>query len=766
MLGKNRLFFHVPFLLCASLGFFCFRVVISQIPLGSRLSVEENNYWVSSNGDFAIGFFNRSNQYSVGVRFSSRSIPVSKQKVVWVAGADLTVGDKSYFQLMKSGELVLFDSSWGVIAWDSNTTNSSVASAILRDDGNLVLLKGNKDIVWQSFDNPSDTLLPGQNFSASQMLRAASRNSVSSYYSLYMDALGQLQLKWESSVIYWTSGNTSESRVRATLRSDGTIHLLDRNSRSVWSVLGGDHHDPDVKFRILRLDVDGNLRLYSWVQSSTSWISVWQALSNQCSVFATCGLCGICLFNVSGSPVCKCPFTPMSESNSKCLVPYRQDCKSGSSMDMYEHTLVYGIYPPNETIVRSSLERCKRLCQEDPLCTAATFTNDGTAECRITKTRYISGQSDPSLGSISLVKRCSDPIAVLPVLPKSPLSSPPYTAEEGSRKLCVPCLVGVAVGTFITFFVIQLGIGLYFYRKRITLRKNAALTHAGPKADVFIMLSFAELESITENFKHQLGPNMYKGTLPNNRPVAVKALNAAIEERKFRCAVSKVRSVSHKNLVKLEGYCCESGHRYLVYEFARNGSLRKCLDDAKMCKRLTWRKRMDACLAVARAVSYLHAGCREFVNHGNLKCENVVLDDDLEAKVGEFGLGTVISELSKSGGSAGKDVQDFGKMVVALVSGRHTTKDALKWAYQKWAGAQATEVVDKRIQCGVDLDELERAMRIAFWCLQFNERMRPSMGEVVKVLEGALAVDPSPPPFALETPPGEEEESLGSDPEP
>ncbi|KAL3534288.1 hypothetical protein ACH5RR_002749 [Cinchona calisaya] len=739
----ESLIFSSSFQLCISVGFLLSFVFSSEIPLGSRISVEDSNYWASSNGDFAIGFFSYSNQYKVGIHFNSSSIPVNKQTVIWVAGADLTVGNKSYFQFDQSGEMVLFDSATELIAWRSKTSYTSVVSAVLRNDGNLVLLNKQKDVVWQSFDNPSDTLLPGQNFSISHVLRPPSKNSVSSYYSLYMAVSGQLQLRWETSVIYWTSGNPSQSAHRATLNTDGVLQLIDQQLKPIWSISGEDHNDLDVKFRFLRLDADGNLRLYSWQNASSSWRSVWQAVNNQCDVFATCGLHGICVFNESGSAVCKCPFTPAGEYTSKCLVPSDENCGSGSSLITYEHTFLYGIYPPNETIIETSLLECKILCREDRLCTAATFINNGSAQCRIKRTRYMSGKSDPSLDSISVVKMCSDPIAVLPQFPKS---TPKNSVPKSSQIICIPCLVGVAAGTLGVLLVIQLAIGLYFLRRRKKhLRNKAAFTCVDPNTRGCIMLTYPEIRELTENFKHHIGSKVFKGVLPDNQPVAIKELSTSIEERKFRSAVSKIGSIYHKNLLKLDGYCCESNHRLLVYEFVKNGSLGDCLEDPKLCKRLTWRKRIDICLAVARAVSYLHTGCREFVNHGNLKCENVLLDDDLEVKVSEFGLQIFLSEVSDTWGTAEADVKDFGKMLVKMISGCQDADAACQWAYEHWLAAQGEKIADSRLEGSLNLDEMERALRIAFWCLQVDERMRPSMGEIVKVLEGTLPVDPPPP---------------------
>ncbi|XP_008240872.1 PREDICTED: G-type lectin S-receptor-like serine/threonine-protein kinase SD3-1 [Prunus mume] len=748
---QDRLLLKLCFLLCIFAGFLLHSLGASEIPLDSKLSIVDKDMWVSPNGDFAFGFFNSPDEpnYSVGIRSNSKSIPLDKQIVVWIAGADLILGNNSYVQLTQDGELILFDSLKGVI-WSSKTRQLSVVSAALNDNGNLVLLNKEKHIVWQSFDTPSDTLLPGQNFSMFQTLRAASKNSVSSYYTLFMNASGQLQLRWESHVIYWTSGSPSSSNLSAFLTSDGALQLRDQNLKPVWSLFGEDHND-SVSYRFLRLDVDGNLRLYSWVEPSKSWRSVWQAVENQCNVFATCGQHGICVFTESGSPDCECPFKHTNESISRCLIP-NHPCDSGSDMLKYMHTFLYGMYPPTDDLVaKVSLQGCKSLCLNDPSCIAATFSNDGTARCLMKRTQYVTGYSDPSLSSVSFVKTCAYPLAVNP----NHVTTSPSPLEQ-SHKFCFPCVIGVASGMFVVFVLVQLALGFWFFRRRNLDRKKAALAYTSPNSNGLIVLSFSEIEELTENFKHQIGPKMFKGVLPNKKPVAIKDLNITIEERKYRSAVSKIGSIHHKNLVKLQGYCCELDHRFLVYEYAKNGSVEKYLEDLKLCKKLTWGKRFDICLSVARAICYLHTSCREFMSHGNLKCENVVLEENLEAKVTEFGLGKVVSEASCS--SAERDVEDFGKMVLVLVSGCRGVGDLCEWAYTEWMEGRPENVVDKRISGGFNLQELERSLRIAFWCLQIDERRRPSMREVVKVLEGTLSVDPPPPPFGCNGPPEEEEE--------
>lgn len=758
MLAKGEFVSQSTLRIWVFVGFLLFPVAISQIPLGSKLLASENSSWVSSNGDFAIGFFNHSDQpgqFSLGIRFNSDSIPVNDRKTVWVAGANVMVNGQSYFQLMQTGELVLFDPSKGCIVWNSNTSNLSIASAALQDNGNFVLMTSDKEIVWQSFDTPSDTLLPGQKFSLRQTLRAASKNSMSSYYTLILNVSGQLQLKWETAVRYWTSDGPSSLNSSAFITKEGALQILGSGLRPVWSAYAEDHND-SVDFRFLRLDVDGNLRLYSWVKASWSWRSVWQAVKNQCDVFATCSLCGICTYTASGSSVCRCPFTETTESTSKCLIPYQEKCSYGSTFIPYEHTSLYGIYPPNDTIITTSLPQCKSMCSNNPLCTAVTYTNDGTGQCRVKQTQYVTGQVFPSLRSVSFVKMCLDPMAVLPTVesPSLPVSLPKWSFE-----FCVSCQIGVASAIFAVFVLVQLGVGFYIYKRGGSIwKRSAGGANMNSNSKGLIMLSYAEIEELTGGFKQQIGPDVFRGILPNQQQVVIRSLKAAaIEERKFRSTVLKIGSVCHKNLLKLEGYCCELGQRFLVYEFAKNGSLDKYIKDSKMGgKKLNWGKRIEICLSVARVVSYLHSGCREFFSHGNLKCENVVLDQNLEPKLTDFGLDKLSDEPSCT---AGTDVANFGKMVIMLVSGRLEAEDVCKWAYEEWHGGQSQNVVDGGVRDGkLDSGELERVLRIAFWCLQGDERMRPSMGEVVKVLEGTLPVDPPPPHFVCQR--SSEEDSL------
>uniref|UniRef100_A0A0D6R145 Receptor-like serine/threonine-protein kinase n=1 Tax=Araucaria cunninghamii TaxID=56994 RepID=A0A0D6R145_ARACU len=753
--------------------------VWSSIPLGAELSVSTNSTWVSPKGTFAMGFYpalDQAGAYSVGIWFSS--IPVEPRTVIWTAGEDLKVGLNARLELTVDGDLVLFDSLHGVSAWRSNTSHSGVAGAVLRDNGNLVLSDNGHKIVWESFNTPSDTLVPGQRLHVGQMLRAASRSSVSSYYNMAMESSGELTLKWESNVIYWKSGTgslPSDSRPRgAIFAGNGVFGLFDRRGRMVWSRYSNDYTDSKVVLRYLRLDVDGNLRMFSWIEESQSWISGWQAVENQCDVFATCGVYGICTFNSTG-PVCKCSFesgiydaTDLNVPSKGCRKPMPLGgCKGEATMLPLKRTVVYNLYPPRDISINTSSDKCRENCFHDDSCVAATVMNDGSGECRL-KTGFISGYTYVSVPAISFLKICLVPEAVpnphqtvdQPTSVNPVQSSSPSNPSIGSLRVCRVCLMGASLGTLGAFLVIEIGVGLYICRRRknrnnIQYGKHALLNQS---SGALIRLSYSEVEELTKKFEHKLGPSIFKGVLPDRKALVIKQLNVEVGEKQFRMTLSLLGSIHHRNLVCLQGFCCECKHRLLIYEHINNGSLDQWLfgGSVKQAKRLNWQRRLDIATGVARAIAYLHSECRECICHGNLKLENVLLDDEFVAKVTDFGL-EKLRICAKSNGTAEltpeRDVFSFGQMLLEIISGKRDRPECdcpeedrlCMRTYRAYERGHVVSIPDARLEGNVDWKEVERVLRIAFWCMQEQSFLRPSMNEVVKVLDGTLQVDPPPP---------------------
>lgn len=761
----------VLFLCYACSSGFCDTFNMVSMPLGFEVSgLDRNANWVSENGVFAFGFLEKdgddADECVVGIRYNlgdkAANFPV------WTVGGGLRVAKNSTFRFAMDGRLVLINNPNGIIVWSSNTSSLGVQKASLLDNGNLVLL-GNKDeVIWESFSSPTNTLLPGQSLHYPLSLRGPSMISILSYYSLVIRQTGELELVWEHNITYWRSHFSSSAVVKeARFDSVGILGLYDDGKKIVWSVSSKDFGDPSVTLRHLRVDQDGNLRIYSWDNVSCTWKVGWQAVKDQCNVFGSCGLYSVCGYN-STSPVCDC-LSPDSllrsigastvdagGSGCKKMVDLG-NCKMHTSMFIMKQTVLYGLYPPHDVDMLLSEEACKEYCSNDTACIAATSANDGSGLCTIKRTSFISGYRNPSVRSVSFLKVCSVPLAVaahggdpLSNSQSVSLSTGGLSSEGVSVKKFIGAIALIVLLTVSVLGSIQFSLFWFIYHRRkikaqtrIPFGKDAQMN---PHYSVLIRLSFEEIKELTNGFASPLGQSVFRGTLPNKIPIVAKVLNdVVVSEKDFRVAVSTLGGTHHRNLVSVKGFCFEPRHKILLYEYVPNGSLDKWLSNFKHEQQeQILHKRLDIALGVARALAYLHSECQQCITHGNLSLENVLLDENLAPKLTDFGLqGLLIKKAASSSESPSeRDIYMLGQMFVQIVTCKRefsgdNVEQILNHVYQE----------NKFIESD-NLKMMERIARIAFWCMQSKTFLRPSIGEVVKVLEGTLSVD-RPPSFGL-----------------
>nr|GLL31758.1 G-type lectin S-receptor-like serine/threonine-protein kinase SD3-1 isoform X2 [Ipomoea trifida] len=746
-----------------------------SVPLGFEISgFDRTKNWVSKNGVFAFGFLEKYGGYDVdgfvvGVRYNLGDLE-DVNVPVWTVGGGVRVSGNSTFRLAMDGRLELIENHSGIVVWSSNSSTLGVQKASLLDSGNLVLLDDDNKVVWESFSSPINTLLPGQSLHFPQNLRAPSTQSISSYYSLEIRRTGELALVWEHNVTYWRSHFGSSASVEeARFEPNGVLGLYEDSSEAVWSVTSKDFGDPSVTLRHLRIDQDGNLRMYSWNDEVRSWKVGWQAVVNQCNVFGSCGLYGICGYNTSG-PTCNCLYTDsldsgtsasavdLGSSGCKKMVDLG-NCRLHTSMMVMKQTVLYGLYPPLDVTMVLSEEACKEYCTNDTSCVAATSKNDGSGVCTIKRTSFISGYNNPSVPSVSFLKVCQVPLAVaaraannhhyngeLVSLPSNRL------ADGESRKRLIE---GVAIIVLMTVSIVLgvegLALWVMFKRRKIKTRLRIPFGkdgHMSPHCTAVVRITFEEIKELTDEFAVQLGPSVFKGTLPNRIPVVAKILSdTVVPEKEFRLAVSTLGAMHHRNLASLRGFCYEPEHKLLIYEFVPNGSLDKWLLDLNKDRtKWSWHQRLNIALEVARALAYLHLECPQCIPHGNLKLENVLLSENFSVKLTDFGLQTLMSKESASSSESPseRDIHMLGEMLLQIVTSQ---REVLMESPQ--------EILDELSQKGTpvvgseDMKALERVVRIAFWCMQTQPFLRPSISEVLKVLEGTLSVDNPPSDFVF-----------------
>ncbi|XP_060185487.1 protein NSP-INTERACTING KINASE 1-like isoform X2 [Lycium barbarum] len=282
---------------------------------------------------------------------------------------------------------------------------------------------------------------------------------------------------------------------------------------------------------------------------------------------------------------------------------------------------------------------------------------------------------------------------------------------------------------------------------------------------------FKELQVATNNFssKNILGKGgfgyVYKGRLNDGNIVAVKRLkdgNAAGGDQQFQTEVALISLAVHRNLLRLYGFCMTPTERLLVYPYMSNGSVASRL---KGKPTLDWGTRKGIALGAARGLLYLHEQCDPKIIHRDVKAANILLDDDCEAVVGDFGLaklldhhdshvttavrgtvGHIAPEYLSTGQSSDKtDVFGFGILLLELITGQRALEFGkaanqkgamLDWVRKIHQEKKLDMLVDKDLKNDYDRIELEEMVQVASLCTQYHPSHRPKMSEVVRMLEG------------------------------
>ncbi|XP_077250947.1 protein kinase superfamily protein [Tasmannia lanceolata] len=265
---------------------------------------------------------------------------------------------------------------------------------------------------------------------------------------------------------------------------------------------------------------------------------------------------------------------------------------------------------------------------------------------------------------------------------------------------------------------------------------------------------------------------VYRLTVSDSIAFAVKKLNrgSADRDRGFERELDAMGDIKHRNIVTLHGYYTTPVFNLLIYDLMPNGSLDAYLH-GKLSEKivLDWPSRYKIAVGAARAIAYLHHDCIPHIIHRDIKSSNILLDQNMEARVSDFGLATLMQpdrthvstfvagtfgylapEYFDTGRATAKgDVYSFGVVLLELLTGKRPTDETFIESGTKLVTWVKAVVEDKREEHAIDsslecspVDEVKNAFSIAMKCLEPEPSNRPTMGEVLKMLEQIKADKP------------------------
>ncbi|KAJ4874590.1 hypothetical protein Rs2_39608 [Raphanus sativus] len=313
-----------------------------------------------------------------------------------------------------------------------------------------------------------------------------------------------------------------------------------------------------------------------------------------------------------------------------------------------------------------------------------------------------------------------------------------------------------------------------------TTHSSAPQSESGGLGNSKALFSYQELLKATNGFSQEnlLGEGgfgcVYKGVLPDGRVVAVKQLKVGggQGDREFKAEVETLTRIHHRHLVSIVGHCISDDRRLLIYDFVSNNDLYFHLH-CKSKEVLDWVTRVRIAAGAARGLTYLHEDCHPRIIHRDIKSSNILLEDNFDARVSDFGLarlaldcnthittrvmgtfGYLAPEYASSGKLTEKsDVYSFGVVLLELITGRKPVdtsqpldeESLVEWARPLISHALETEefgsLADPKLGGNYVDSEMFRMIEAAGACVRYSAAKRPRMGQIVRALESLSAED-------------------------
>ncbi|KAE8674069.1 G-type lectin S-receptor-like serine/threonine-protein kinase SD2-5-like isoform X2 [Hibiscus syriacus] len=714
----------------------------------------DGKFLFSKSRTFALGFYNSLDTQSPGYLLVIGH--VNTCQIVWTANIGLTVGKSDKFVFDNNGNVYL-ERRDGV-AWATNTTGENATSLELLDSGNLVLRGTDEVMIWQSFSYPTDTLLSGQEFVEGMRLQSFPKNNKSDYLEFQSGDL-VLYTGFPTPQTYWSLSDEMQETYKnftgkvysAAVLVSNTWNFYDHNKKLIWRFNFSQTSDMNVTWAA-RLGADGVIMFYNLNQEDTAIAEATKIPQNPCNIPDACPPFMVCYLDT----VCQCP-KPLVTTDD-CSSPVFSTCNSAGLLYV-GRKLDYSVLKFVKPNMTSGIDACKKACLGNCSCSALFFDN-ATGDCFLfDRVGSLKHAEQHSRGFVSFVKVSIN--------------------ENGNGKRFIYVVIIATATATVLVIAGLLFVGFYYYRKKKRLRESAEekleddnLLESFPGMPV--RYTYRELCKATKNFSKKVGQggfgSVYQGEMPDGTQLAVKKLEGIGQGKKeFRVEVRIIGSIHHVHLVKLKGFCSEGVHRLLVYEFMGKKSLDKWIfKNDEEGSILDWNTRFNIALGTAKGLAYLHEECEVKIVHCDIKPENVLLDDNFNAKVSDFGLAKLISRedslvyttlrgtrgylapewITNNPISEKSDVYSYGMVLFEIIGGRksydpeeipeksHLPSFALKMLKE----GNLKEVLDPQLDIDENDESFVSAIKVAVWCIQEDFRSRPPMTKVVQMLQGLCPV--------------------------
>ncbi|KAJ1700797.1 hypothetical protein LUZ63_000576 [Rhynchospora breviuscula] len=777
---------------------------------------------VSSGRTFTLGLFNtsKSNLWYLGIWYTQ----ITQQTVVWVANRDNPMPDSSgVLSINTNGSILQLQTSSGKVFWSVSPSTMVTPIAQIIDTGNFVLMEEDTgNVTWQSFDYPTDTLLPGlksgwiegKYHSLNSWTSSNDPTSSTFQTKLVLAGWSEFFICDGSKMIYRTgpwNGIHFTGEPQMISNSQFTFVYVSNQNETYFTF-----YINDTSF-MTRLVLNQSL-LQRYVSIGSGWALYWSLPRDHCDSYAQCGPNGVCDVDSSNSPDCTCltGFEPKSEKEwmlhdrtEGCIRRVVLNCTSDGFIAINDVKLPDST---NVTVYSAiGLSECRRRCLMNCSCTAYSNLNilNGGSGCAMWMGDLVDIRTFNGGGWTFYYRVAGSEVPATSIAIKKQNTKNPAVIVT-----CVALglLILALVSYIIQWKVIKNhGTSAYSHRQRqmsqdfaqpFATAGNKVLEEGSSKTNVMSLPIFdvGVILAATKNFalSNKLGEGgfgtVYKGELGRGEKIAVKRLADFSTQGvgEFKNEVNLIAELQHVNLVRLLGCCVEGDERMLIYEYLENKSLDTIIFDKAKSSQLDWQKRFEIIKGIARGVLYLHQDSRLRIIHRDLKASNVLLDKNMNPKISDFGLARIFCgdekkwQTSRVVGTYGymspeyamdgvfsvkSDVFSFGVLVLEIISGRKSrgifgaepSINLLCYAWALWKNGKALDLLHTSILVNSNNNsEIMRCIHVGLLCVQDSPEDRPHMSEVILMLNSPHALLPQPkqPGSFINRVPGHMESSL------